>query len=613
MRERIKFLVKYLLSWVVFFELARLIFVIRHIDSARRAEGKDVLLSFIYGLRMDLSAASYILIPVCFFVIASIFLSFFRKPILYKIYTGVILFITLLLITADLEIYKQWGFRIDASPLKYLDSPREAWASISYLPIGWYVIGFVFVYILAFIFFSRSIRRIRKLDPNESIKVRIINAVICLLLTGLLIIPIRGGFQLAPINQSSVYFSSNNFVNQSAINVPWNFLQGVMKKTYSTYNPYVYLDTTREKQLIDSLYQASGKYEHILTTKRPNIILITWESFTEKAIHKSIDSIEVTPHFNALKSEGIYFSNIYASGDRSNKGLPAIFSGYPAMPEGSIISLPSKSAKLSTISGVLKQQGYTTSFYYGGEPEFANIKSYLVHGGYDHIISISDFSKRDLNSKWGAHDAVVMKKIAKDLTYTKSPFFIGWFTLSSHEPFETAEPAVFKGQDVTTKFINSLHYTDKCIYELVQYCKQQSWWQNTLIIITADHGHPLPETDKKVDNFKIPMLWLGGALSRKGQVIEKYASQLDIAGTLVKQVDLPGNPFPLSRNILDSTAAPWAFFNFNNGFGLVQSNKKLVFDNVGKMVIEREGEIKEQDVEAGKALMQWQFQDYLDK
>lgn len=609
MRGKLKFLLLYFLSWVVLFEFTRLIFIIRQSEQIKQLTVKDILLPFFYGLRMDISAAAYILVPVCIFTILAVFFTFFTRTLIYKIYTATILFFVLLLATVDLEIYRQWGFRLDASPLKYLDSPREVWASVSYLPIGWYVIGFIVVYAICYIFFLRVIHQLNKSQQKEGIAA----CIIYLLFTGLLIIPIRGGLQLAPINQSSVYFSTNNFANQTAINTCWNFLQGLMKKTYSTYNPYNYFEPGKERRLIDSLYQTSDKYEQILNTQRPNIIFIVWESFTEKATHISIDSIEVTPYFNALKAEGIYFSNIYASGDRSNKGLPAIFSGYPAMPDGSIISLPSKSSKLATISGVLKQQGYTASFYYGGEPEFANIKSYLVHGEYDPIVSINDFEKKDLNSKWGAHDAVVMKRIARDLTNKKQPFFTGWFTLSSHEPFETNEPPVFKRQDVTTKFLNSLHYTDECIYHLVEYCKQQPWWENTLIIITADHGHPLPETGKKVDNFKIPLLWLGGALNRKGVVIDKCASQLDISSTLMKQLRLTGDPFPFSKNIFDSIAAPWAFFNFNNGFGFMQHDKKLIYDNVGKILIEQEGRVSIRDIEAGKALMQGVFQDYLEK
>ncbi|MBS1655121.1 MAG: LTA synthase family protein, partial [Bacteroidetes bacterium] len=367
-------------------------------------------------------------------------------------------------------------------------------------------------------------------------------------------------------------------------------------------------------QIKDSLYHQSGRFKQIIHSPAPNVIVIVWESFTKKATHIQINEQEVTPSFNRLKTEGIYFSNIYASGDRTNKGLPAVLSGYPALPDGSIIQVSSKSGKLSSLGNILKERGYDNRFYYGGEPEFANIKSYLLQSGYSHIISINDFSKKDRNSKWGAHDEVVMNRIVSDFSQLKQPFFTTWLTLSSHEPFETTEPQpAFPGTDIKTKFLNSLHYTDGVLGAFVDQCKQQPWWQNTIMIIVADHGHPLPETGHRVDDFKIPLLWLGGALDTTGLVIDKYASQLDIATTLAKQIGVQNNYFPFSKNIFDSTVLPWSFFTFNNGFGFVQPDKKLIFDNIGKQVIEKEGPVTNMDIEAGKALQQLTYQDYIDK
>src|SRR5439155_27212690 len=137
---------------------------------------------------------------------------------------------------------------------------------------------------------------------------------------------------------------------QAAIHATWNFMEGIAAKGASTTNPYHYMDDAVAKKTVDSLLTASGKYTAQLTTKRPNIILIVWESFTEKAIHFSIEGQSVTPHFNQLKQEGLYFSHVYASGDRTDKGLPAILSGYPAMNNTSVIRIPNKIRKLTLLS-----------------------------------------------------------------------------------------------------------------------------------------------------------------------------------------------------------------------------------------------------------------------
>ena len=262
---------------------------------------------------------------------------------------------------------------------------------------------------------------------------------------------------------------------------------------------------------------------------------------------------------------------------------------------------------------MLKDKGYATSFYYGGETAFANMKSYILNGGFDQVIEKSDFPTKHHNSKWGAHDGVVAQKISNDFYIQTQPFFTTWLTLSSHEPYEIPVPSSFRGDAFTTKFLASLNYTDKVLNDFVANCKKQPWWTNTILIIIADHGHILPETGNKRDDFKIPMLWLGGALNTTGIVVDKLASQTDLAATLSLQLDTSSNSFPLSRNILDTATKQWAFVTYNNGFGFMQPGKKLVFDNIGKQTIEHTGTIHSKDIDAGKGLQQFYYQDYLNK
>ena len=163
------------------------------------------------------------------------------------------------------------------------------------------------------------------------------------------------------------------------------------------------------------------------------------------------------------------------------------------------------------------------------------------------------------------------------------------------------------------QFLNSLHYTDQVLGEFVNECNRQPWWNNTLLIITGDHGHRLPETPYAADDFHIPMLWLGGALKQKGIIRDHIVSQLDIAATLSAQAGFDKNYFPFSKNILDASAKQWAFFTFNNGFGYVDSSGRLVFDNVGKRPIQQERNSGEAQIEAGKVLQQFTYDDFLHK
>ena len=612
MLKRLLFIIFYILAWTVFFEIARIYFLLSAWQYTSKVPADLIFQSLRYGLKMDISMASYIAIPVCLFIIAGLFIPFFRKPKIYIIYTGIILFIQNLLIVADAELYKAWGSRIDFTAFKYLSSPKEMWASVSHLPLFWIFLGLFLIFILLFFLFRKLIRKITPLLENTSL--RWIQLVLTILFTGLLIIPIRGGFQLSPLNQSSVYFSSNQFANNAALNASWNLMYSVTKIDQLSNNPYLYMSEELATKMVNKLFESGGKTEQVVNVSdsaKPNVILIIWESFTEKVLNEKFDGERVIKYFPELIKEGIYFSNCYCSGDRTDKGISAIMSSYPALPKGSIVNYPDKNSRLPGIGSLLLDKGYATNFYYGGEPEFANIKSYLTAQRFQKLITKSNFNKEDMNSKWGAHDNVVMKKILNDLPDLQQPFFTSWLTLSSHEPFETPVPKVFSGNDKQTKFFNSLHFTDSVIYTFINELKKQPAWNNTLVIISADHGHYLPVTGKRADDFRIPVLWLGGALTKKNVIVKKTVSQLDIASSIFHQFHFSNSPFRFGKNVFDSSSKNWAFFTFNDGVGFITDSSRLLYDNVGRRAVFEEGKTGKENTEIAKALMQTLYADFL--
>ena len=240
-----------------------------------------------------------------------------------------------------------------------------------------------------------------------------------------------------------------------------------------------------------------------------------------------------------------------------------------------------------------------------------NIKSYLNGQQFQQLITKANFGSNDMNSKWGAHDDVVMKKVLNDVSEMKEPFFLTWLTLSSHEPFETPVAKVFNGKDKETRFLNSLHYTDSIVYSFINVLKKLPSWQNTIVIISADHGHYLPITGNRANDYRIPVLWLGGALKKQNLVVDKTVDQLDIAGSLVQQLHFNSNPFVFSKNVFDSTSKNWAFFTYNDGIGFVTDSSRLLFDNAGKRIVFEEGKTNPQHERIAKALMQQVYSDFL--
>lgn len=612
MKERLQFLLIYYGFWVIFFLVARVIFLGYHIEDTKLLTLQTIWGIFWNGIRMDFSMAGYLSVIPFLLVSLSNFIKKSRLENWIFSYTFLLVLIANLIIVIDLQVFNTWGYHLDATPLRYLKTPREAWASVGSSPLLQLFISFLILLTVASLIvyriITKNIDNWNHIDNIPFIPV----SIVCTLA---LIIPIRGSIGISPMNQSTVYFSTNNFANIAAVNPNWNFFSSLVNGSIDKVNPYTYLPKEELSNNIRELYESSNTTDKVLKSniKKPNVLVIIWESFTKKVTERKINGIEVTPRFNQLKEEGIYFSNLYASGDRTDKGIPAILSGYPAQPTTSIITEPNKSSKLPVLSKDFESNAYSTDFYYGGEVEFANIKSYLYSANFQKIISKQDFDSKYWNSKWGAHDDIVFKKFLNDHSTINQPFFSTIMTLSSHEPFEIPTQSTFVGDDEPSKFMDAMHYADQSLGDFIDSAKKQSWWPNTLVIIIADHGHRIPETGKKVDDFKIPMLWLGGALAKQGFEVSKLASQIDISSTLLNQVGLNAYAYNWSKNIFDPKTKPWAFFSFNNGFGFIQPKQELVFDNVGKKMIQLNGSLNTHDIDLGKALMQRMFQDYLDK
>lgn len=610
MKSRLLLIMAYLTGWVGWLTGCRILFLLYQ-PQADHLDFATLLGVFAHGLRMDFSTAGYLT------VLPALLLAVFpnnppRKLASWLRFIIVTeLIIVSLIAVADLEVFRTWGFHLDITPLHYLKSPREAAASAASSPWIFLLSLLIGIVMLGAYFFRfLTLRFVRRFQP-----VRRWMAIPGLTMASVaLIIPIRGGFQLAPMNVSAVYFSPIAFANYAAVSPQWNFIHSCLESNKFGSNPYNFFPRGEATRTLQSLYQPASNNSSVLTTSSPNVIVIIWESFTAKSVASLGGRTGITPQFEKLSHEGLFFNQVFASGDRSEKGLIALLSGFPAQATASIMTLPSKSAKLPTLGQKFKQAGYQTSFYYGGETEFANIKSYLYHNQFDRIVSKPDFQRSQWNSKWGAHDHIVYNRILSDLGNSQKPFFASFFTLSSHEPFEVPMPTVFPGKDEESQFLNSLYYADRSLGEFIAQAKKQPWWSNTLIIITADHGHRLPvlSTDRMRD-FHIPMLWLGGALKAKPQVINRIGSQTDLASTLLHQLKLDASDFKWSRDLLNPQNRPFAYFAFNNGFGVVQPNRHLLYDNTSRKLISSSGTIEKQDIELGEAYEEESYQDFLNK
>ncbi|MDX1627570.1 MAG: sulfatase-like hydrolase/transferase [Fulvivirga sp.] len=606
MKNRVRLFLSYGLFWLIIFVIARLIFISYHFKQSTDNTIGDMLLSMLHGLRLDLSAVGYFLIIPGLLLVASAFIKKQLTAGILHTYTGLLVFVSLFVIILDLEMYTHWGFRLDATPLLYIgDDTTIAIDTFSIIKL---IIFWIICFIAAFFLYKAIVLpRIKALEPATWP-----TAVVMLLLTGCLIAPIRGTTGVAPINTGTVYFhNSNMFANHAAINAVWNTGYALKKINRLKY-PSNFLDRDRTAKYFDELYDASGKTTSLINENMPNVILIVLESYTYKLIEPLGGVKDVTPNFNRLVNEGILFDNFYSSGDRTDKGIVSILSGYPAQPLGSIIKYPRKTQRLPFINKTFQALGYETGFTYGGNIDFANFRSYLSNAQFNTITHSQHFPDSLNQSKWGVHDGYVFKKFLKECNRSDQPFFKVLLTLSSHEPFEVPMKPVFEGDTEISKFLNSAYYTDSVFGDFIAAAKEQEWWDNTLVVVTADHGHRLPENDGvgNPKRFKIPMLWLGGALQVRDTVMHTYGSQTDIPNTLLGQVAKPNPEFLFSKNMMDQAHHDFAVFVYNNGYGYLDEDKTIIYDNVGRRYIQKQGIKGDEDLLPGMSYIQQLYNDY---
>lgn len=612
-------LLRYYLTWIALFIFERLIFVIYFYSKIFPISIKEFILIFLYGLRMDASMAAYIsALPLLFFIAQWTIPSFWVSTRVLKIYSLIIVFLNALIAAVNVNIYKEWGTKIPYRAIStFIEYPYEAYISASSSPI--IIPLLIFSVVFSFGYFLLTFQNRPLFYPNRRPMVKVLQSI---LLCGVLFILIRSGLQTTPLNPSMAYFSSKPILNHAAVNTEWNLLSDFLHSRNSKTNPFERLNNEKAKELISPYINIPSNPLSILKHPNPNVVFIILESFTADLIESLGGESNITPNFESLINNGLLFNNIYASSDRTDKGIIAIMSAFPSQATNSIIKNVNKLENLPGIGSELKNRGYHTSFFYGGESAFYNIRSYMLSHGIDDIIDLHNFPLKNSMSKWGAYDHLVFEKQLSYLKNSEQPFFSTLLTLSNHEPFDLPTAPKFGSKSLANLFRSTAFYTDSVMHAYFKQAKKAEWYKNTLFIIIADHGHRLPKERWDINNpnrYKIPLLFYGEVLKDdfKGKKVEIIGNQTDLASTLLPQLGIDSKNFFWSRDLLDPYSAGFSFFTWNNGFGVITAEQSLSYDNVSEQINylnnpNAQDSLNKYLESVGKAYLQETYRQYLE-
>lgn len=603
MKKRIAYISLYFFTVLLIFILQKPLFMLYNGSIAKGFGFADYMQVMVHGASLDAATAGYLTaFPFLLVLISIWFKKFPLKKILYG-YCILVAALISVIFVVDMALYTFWGFKLDASVFLYIDSPKEALASVS---IGFILLRVLVILLLAIL----NSWVLLKITPSVLVatRKRIVGTVVMLLVGGILFIIIRGGVTESTSNIGQVYFSNEPFLNHSAVNPDFSLLSS-MGKSQDFASEFNFFDEEKRVALFDGLYPTTDgdSIIQVLNTKRPNILIILMEGFGGAFVEPLGGLPDVTPHFNRLSKEGVFFTNCYANSFRTDRGTVCTFSGYLGLPTASVMKIPAKSRTLPSIAEELVKSGYKTDFLYGGDINFTNMKSYLLTKGYQHLTADKDFSLAEqTGNAWGVNDDITFEYLYNQLKDRKeTPWHTAFLTLSSHEPFEVPY------HRLDEKIPNAFAYTDECLGKFIDRLKQTSVWENLLVICLPDHGFYYPRVGLNTapEFYHIPMLWLGGVV-KQPMKIDKIMNQADLAATLLGQLDMSHSSFNFSRNVLGSDYTyPFAFYSFNNGFSFRDSTGVTVFDNNSESILLEEPADSEERINKGKAILQSVYDD----
>lgn len=570
--------------FVLLFVAGKGLFMCYHSDVFGAYAMADCLSALWHGLPHDLTCAGYVTALLFVLELVRIWLPGKWHTWVVRIYLPIILLLVLANYFGDLVLYGYWGFRIDSTVMVYLtDNPVDAFAEGE----TWQLLLFPTLTLLLTWWLSKQLLKVVP-GSDEAVAVtsvanRAWRTVACLLLCGVVFVAIRGGVTTSTMNVGRVYFSGEMPLNQAATNPLFSFYSTLGKQQRFD-KQYRFMSADEAAAAYAELNQpqtAEGlSADTLLTTQRPNIVLLILESFAGAActdIYAEADTT-ILPNVNRQYREGVGFTNLFANSFRTDRGVAAIMASYPGQPTNSVMKDQKRCNHLDYMSQSLKAEGYQLHFVHGGDVDFTNMRGFLTAAGFEHVTGDTDFPLADRISKWGVPDHKMFNYLFDEITATTStdaPFLKVMLTLSSHEPFDVdyhhfADP-----------YLNSVAYADSCIGSFIEKLKQTPQWENLLIIGVADHSfarYPEGIQNHELLRYRIPMFWTGGAV-RKSCLVDAYGSQTDLAATLLAQMGIDHSAMNFSKDLLDPVQAHYAFYAFSDGFGLVADSCVYIQDN----------------------------------
>ncbi|MFB2872546.1 LTA synthase family protein [Aeromonas jandaei] len=395
------------------------------------------------------------------------------------------------------------------------------------------------------------------------------------------------------LNPAMVAFADDPLVNALTVNSAYSLFFAI-KQMGAEEDASQFYGKMADKQIIEIVRQESGRAAHEFSSdtlpsqtfneasydgKPKNLVILLQESLGAQFVG-SLGGLPLTPNIDALSKEGWAFEQLYATGTRSVRGIEAVLTGFTPTPAQAVVKLGKSQTNFFTIADLLKQRGYDTSFIYGGESHFDNMRSFFLGNGFTTIVEQKDFTNPVFKGSWGASDEDLMAKADetfRGLHKQGKPFFSLVFSSSNHDPFEFPDNRIALYEQPKQTRNNAAKYADYAIGEFFKKARNSEYWKDTLFLVIADHDSRVSGASLvPIPRFHIPGVIVGDGIAPKKD--PRIVSQIDMAPTLLSLMGISAD-YPMLGKDLTRMPADWpgrAIMQYDKNFALMRGQDVVI-------------------------------------
>jgi phosphoglycerol transferase MdoB-like AlkP superfamily enzyme len=576
----------FVVSTIVILSLSRLGLVIW--QGERVAAADDLFFIFSQGLRFDLVLIGMVLLlPLTLSPLVLIF----NKPLpvwrtLVSLYLALSFVAIVFVELSTPSFINQFDLRPNVLYVEYLKYPKEVIATL------WeaYRLQLIFTVLFSAFSFKWLYSKLKK-SATEMQKIvwwkALILPPLLLLLT---VMMVRSTLGHRGVNPSTVAFSNDPMVNTLPLSSAYSVLYAFREMMNENKSNVQYgkmadeevIQIIKREMGVDEKYFTANKsstlHYHEATHKRKkplNLVIVLEESLGAEFVG-SLGGLPLTPELDKLAKEGMWLDNLYATGTRSVRGIEAVITGFTPTPLRSVVKLTKSQTNFFTIAQLLKEKGYDTSFIYGGEAHFDNMKRFFASNGFDRIIDENDYENAVFVGSWGASDEDLFAKAHKTFSAYEEdkPFFSLVFTSSNHSPFEYPDDRIEQYDEEKQTVNNAVKYADYALGEFFRKAKQSKYWENTLFLVVADHNSRVYGAEiVPIERFHVPALILGADV--QPQTYSRLASQIDLVPTLLSIMGIDATYPAIGRDLTRSNMPGRAIMQFDTTQAYMQEDGKV--------------------------------------